>query len=259
MKYYVISDIHGFYDEMIDALTEKGYFSDTEPHKLIICGDLLDRGNQVNELCGFVIELLKRDEIILIKGNHEDLLIDLAEEIYKYLPNPQSTFHGTNGTFKTALALANMKPDEVEVYPKNFRNRVLNSVFVKKIVNSMVDYFETEHYIFVHGWIPCKEDYIRGRGSIYSYMKGWRSATEKVWAYARWLNGMAMQKHGVYERGKTIVCGHFHTSWGHSVIEGRCSEFGKNADFSPYYNDGIIAIDGCTSYTKNVNCIVIED
>ena len=63
MKYYVVSDIHGFYSQMIEALTEKGYFTDTEPHKLIICGDLLDRGNEINQLTDFILELIKRTRL----------------------------------------------------------------------------------------------------------------------------------------------------------------------------------------------------
>ena len=39
MRYYVVADIHGFYSELIIALTEKGFFKDESPHKLIVCGD----------------------------------------------------------------------------------------------------------------------------------------------------------------------------------------------------------------------------
>ena len=39
MRYYVVADTHGFFTEMIDALNEKGFFEDNEPHKLIVCGD----------------------------------------------------------------------------------------------------------------------------------------------------------------------------------------------------------------------------
>lgn len=46
MKYYVVADVHGFFDELKFALTEKGFFTDTEQHKLIVCGDLFDRGKQ---------------------------------------------------------------------------------------------------------------------------------------------------------------------------------------------------------------------
>ena len=36
-------------------------------------------------------------------------------------------------------------------------------------------------------------------------------------------------------------------------------KFGPDADFSPYYAPGIIALDACTAHTGFVNCIVIED
>lgn len=36
MRYYITAD------PLKKALEEKGYFSDPEPHKLIICGDLFD-------------------------------------------------------------------------------------------------------------------------------------------------------------------------------------------------------------------------
>ena len=44
MRYYVASDIHGFFGCFTKALEEKGYFSDRDEHKLIILGDLFDRG-----------------------------------------------------------------------------------------------------------------------------------------------------------------------------------------------------------------------
>ena len=58
---------------------------------------------------------------------------------------------------------------------------------------------------------------------------------------------------------KTIVCGHWHTSYGHSKYEHKGTEFGEDADFSPYYGPGIIAIDACTAFSGKVNCLVIED
>ena len=38
MRYYVVSDVHGFCSEMKEALRQKGYFDDPMPHKLIVCG-----------------------------------------------------------------------------------------------------------------------------------------------------------------------------------------------------------------------------
>ena len=69
---------------------------------------------------------------------------------------------------------------------------------------------------------------------------------------------MEVSRH-VTEDGKTIVCGHWHASYGHSVMEGKGSEFGPDADFSPFYGQGVIALDACTAVSGFVNCIVIED
>lgn len=70
---------------------------------------------------------------------------------------------------------------------------------------------------------------------------------------------MEAARQGVIEPNKTIVCGHWHASYGHAKIDGTCSEFGEDADFSPYYGKGIIALDACTVHSRKVNCIVLED
>ena len=75
---------------------------------------------------------------------------------------------------------------------------------------------------------------------------------------------MALQ--GFVEPNKTIVCGHWHCSYGHMMddmaINGMFNcidEFGKTAIWEPYYRDGIIAIDRCTAHTGEVNVLVLED
>ena len=64
---------------------------------------------------------------------------------------------------------------------------------------------------------------------------------------------------GVTEPGKTIVCGHWHCSFGHAHYEGRGGEFDDDSDLTPYYGDGIIALDACTPVSGRVNCIVVRD
>lgn len=77
MKYYVVSDIHGYYTELKQTLDEKGFFSDTFPRKLIVCGDVLDRGLEAKAVQQFMLDLIDKNEVVLIRGNHEDLMIDL--------------------------------------------------------------------------------------------------------------------------------------------------------------------------------------
>lgn len=41
MKYYAVSDVHGYYTRLRSTLEEAGFFTDIEPRKLILCGELL--------------------------------------------------------------------------------------------------------------------------------------------------------------------------------------------------------------------------
>ncbi len=117
----------------------------------------------------------------------------------------------------------------------------------------MVDYYETAHYIFVHGWIPCIAD----RHAGFSYYSDWRNVDSFEWKRARWYNGMDAVQTCMEE--KTILCGHWHSSYGHWKYEHSGSEFDEDADFSPYYGTGIIALDACTAFSNRVNVIVLED
>ena len=116
----------------------------------------------------------------------------------------------------------------------------------------MLDYFETEHHIFVHGWIPCIQEH-----NGYRSISDWRNASAALWEKAPWINGMAAFRYA-YDEDKTIICGHWHTSFGHSTIDHAGSQFGPDANFRPFYGTGIIALDACTAVSGFVNCIVVE-
>lgn len=257
MCYYVVADPHGFFTELKTALEEKGFFADTGPHKLIICGDLFDRGPEAWQLQRFVLDLMEKDQIILIRGNHEDLTLKLLNEWH--LGSYLHSHHQSNGTVDTVLQLTNSEPADLLRNTENIGRRFLNTPYIQKIIPTMVDYFETEHYIFVHGWIPCFRYQLSPHKAEYNPVPDWRNADKKAWGQAHWTNGMEAAHSGVIEPGKTIVCGHWHCSFGHANYEGTCAEFDWDADFSPYYADGIIALDTCTALTHKVNCIIIED
>ncbi len=257
MRYYVTSDIHCYFTLFREALADCGFFEDKAPHKLIICGDLFDRGREALELQNFIVDLMEKDEVILIKGNHEDLMMEpISEwksEVY-FQP-----FNVTNGTTETVLQLTKSSLDDLDYRSDLVYEKLLETPYIKKILPAMRDYFETDHYIFTHGWIPCFSE--RGSyGKKYgSYNKNWRNSDSKAWAEARWINGMEAAYSGIIEENKTIVCGHWHSSFGHSRYENDGEEFGESANFNPYYGKGIIAIDACTAYSGQVNCIVLED
>lgn len=258
MKFYVVSDVHSYFSLLKKTLDEKGFFSDTEPHKLIICGDIMDRGEESKEMESFILDLLQKDEVILIRGNHEDLFIDMVDN---FIDNKESlltgySHHNSNGTLKTGLDLTNISEYDVPAF-NNFDLRCKETEFYKTIIPACKNYYETKNYIFVHGWIPVEStDY----KSYFKYMNNWRNANDKQWNKARWLNGMSVGiKYGVTESDKTIVCGHWHTSWARWYFHNEKEFSHVYSDFSPYYHEGVIAIDACTAFSNTINCIIIED
>jgi len=248
MKYYVASDIHGFYSEFRHALDQAGYFTDTDPHKLIILGDLFDRGQEARELQAFILSLMERDEVILIRGNHEDMYIDLVT-VDEGIPLKH---HAQNGTHNTAMQLTGFDPVMAIIRHYDFAEAARNTPLFKQIIPAMRDYYETANYVFVHGWIPCIRDKYG-----YIHYADWRNASADEWAKARWYNGIEAST--TVRDDKTIICGHWHASYGHSRFEGKGSEFGADAIFSPYVGLGIIAIDACTAHSGFINIIVVED
>lgn len=245
MKYFAIADIHSFYNEMIEALTSAGFECDNPNHILISCGDLLDRGNQTKEVLKYINKLPKERKI-LIRGNHEDLLEACIERKEFY----SNDLH--NGTIKTIMALCGHDEDYIfradyhPCFDKVKKNRVL-----KKYLSCLQDYAEIDDYIFCHGWVPNPK---------YSPSEDWRLGD---WKHARWANGIQEWYMGRGIPSKTIVCGHWHTSWGHAILRNKGTEW--NADkkhptacFDIFQDEGIIALDACTAYSHKVNCFVFE-
>ncbi len=266
MRYYVTADIHGFFDPFMKALAESGYFADEGEKRLIVCGDMLDRGKQSSELIDFMLELKRKNELIFIRGNHEDLLqrliCDLEDgELWEIAKG--TSYHVHNGTWKTALTLGKMTERESLACPKKLAKRIESSDFFRKLIPYSVDYYETENYIFVHGWIPCSPSdgnptYRSFRS--FSFDRNWRKAPPSYWTAARWYNGIEFAcRKKLTVNGKTVVCGHYNASYGHTVCEGRGPEFGAGADHSPFIAKGIIALDACTADSGRVNVMVIED
>lgn len=255
MVYYIVSDVHGFYAELETALGNAGYFEERLPHKLIICGDFFDRGKEALKMQEFICELMRKDAVILVRGNHEDLALDLLRDFSEDLDvYAIPRHHISNGTFDTFMQLAKMSLTDVMINPEKLVKRVENSPFFKLIIPKSVNYFETQNFVFVHGWIPFVQ-----RSFEKSYAEAdWRNATEAAWKDARWINGMQAYFMGATLSDKTIVCGHFHTSYGHSRVDGTL-EFGDGADFSAFAEESIIALDACTAYSGRVNVLRIDD
>lgn len=257
MKIFAVSDVHSFFTIMHDALKEKGFEENNPDHLLVICGDVFDRGPESVKMYEYLSTL---KNVVLVRGNHEDLLMEMLDRRYGL------SHDYSNGTIRTVADLADLLPHKVTDI-----NDICDGV--KELITPFLlryqNYFETKNYVFVHGYIPLKSNdkmplyYVRHRK--FEYNTDWRNASDRDWDQARWINGVQQARKGL-TCDKTVIVGHWHCSWGHYMdalgnegMDTEVDEFGPTAIWEPYYGDKIIAIDRCTAYTNECNVLVLED
>jgi hypothetical protein len=258
-KYFVCADVHSFYEPLIEALNDAGFDENNPNHILISCGDLFDRGPDSKKVLDFFYKYMKLHRCRLVKGNHEELFMDIIHNGYFH------KYDVSNGTIDTLIQLQTEPSDSrttLNVYIQNYDKRF------DELYSKMKNYIVIDKYVFVHGWWPCAVTKMSGI-SYSSPIKSseLKNKTEEEWSESRWDNGMADWHNGCTIKGKTVVCGHWHTSYAHvrdkygwsiSPNEGKRLEFADDADFSIYQNKGIIALDACTVYSKKINIFTFE-
>ena len=234
MKIFVVSDVHGYYDIMKKALDDVDFDPQNPQHLLVNCGDAMDRGSQPRE----VIEFFNRvPNKVLVAGNHE-LLMEDAIRRKCFLSHD---FH--NGTAKTAYDFCK-KENAGLMSHAQILGELRDDLEYQKYMSLLVNYFETENYIFCHSWVPGGKD--------------WRYATQSKWNKAMWGNPFDIAAVVGNKTGKTIVHGHWHNSTGWWQ-KGIGSEFDEDACFDIIEHDGYIGLDACTAWTHKVNVLVLED
>lgn len=145
--YYVMSDIHGCYNQMESALNEW----DSEKETLVVIGDLIDRGPDSLKVVNKLMDLKKEhgDKVVVLKGNHEDMLLAwLLESPRELLDYYYSETH-------TEMLISFLGK---EMYSKLSRKQRATRVIRenKPELNFMRElplYLETENVIFVHAGI----------------------------------------------------------------------------------------------------------
>ena len=238
MKYFISSDIHSYYDLWMEQLNIKGYNKDNPDHFLIVCGDLFDRGPDPIKCLQFV-NSIPNDKKALIRGNHEDLLINVLHkrrlDYYDY----------RNGTEATVNSLINYMAEKTNYKVDNFKDackRLLSFNELTKYYNSLVNYYETDNFICVHGWYP-------------HWSPDWRNDL-KGWEEARWDDGFSNAFNKNNKTGKDIIFGHKFCGFGRTIEDiSKKEQVDKYTE--PYYGIDFIAIDARTAYTNRVNVITI--
>ena len=276
-KYFIVSDVHSYYTELINSLNDKGFNYDRD--FLVVNGDLFDRGKESKELLTFVKSV--GDRFIYVRGNHEDLLEDLYHDIIN--EKPIGNHHYSNGTVKTIMDLCDLGDSEITYYGYTHKAKecVKNVIgdLLEWINHKCVNYFELGDYIITHSWIPVMVDdttiRLNSKKTYCGVYDKWNinhnslndseyMLYRNMWKSARWENPFECWKQGMCVDGKVIVSGHWHTSYGYSHIDMTHKEWpDKNRhnwkdSFNIWCRDNFIAIDGCVAYSGKINCIVIE-
>ncbi len=233
-KYFVVSDIHGNYDEFIMAL-ERNYFDISNPnHHVIVNGDIFDGdGKKVLEVIDYMKKLQVSDRLTFVVGNHdiafrklEDMRLS-DDKQYVFLPSEENVRTDLN-TFSQILKFdvnpANLESwdDFIKYYKKD-----LNSV-CEWVRETSVDFVEIDNYFIHHSGLENKI----GGNSILLLAK---------------------------EDNRKRIIGHFHSSRLATVEKARRKQEGMWSVNKDHYIslNGVISTD-CSDKNFKVGCFTFE-
>ena len=235
MKYFITSDIHSYFNVLDKELKKQGFNKDHDT--LITLGDNFDRGEESWKMYRF---LSKLPNVILVRGNHEDLLEELINRGYPL----DHDFH--NGTAQTIYDIAThySRTKDLNIYEAieafkdtSFYNWFKNATWVDKV--------EFNNLILTHATYP--------------------NDSFPSWEDARWANPY-------YNRvkDKILICGHWFAWKGRDyknntrtlsieLEELLDTEEGREELAKPFIEKDLIMIDACTTLTKKCNILIYDD
>ena len=130
---YVCADIHGRYDLFMKLINEIDL---KKEDTLYVIGDIIDRGEESYAIYKYIIN---HDNIILLRGNHEQMMIDYVRRRY-----PDWFL---NGGYKTLVSIPYSNNDELDQYLHEMTTYFEGLPYYKRLeVNG-------KKYILVHAGI----------------------------------------------------------------------------------------------------------
>jgi serine/threonine protein phosphatase 1 len=169
MRLLAVGDIHGCLAAFDDLLN---WVQPTPQDVIVALGDFVDRGPDTSGVLDRLIELRSRLNLICMRGNHEQMMVEAhtrgRPELRMWL--------GVGGmqalqSYGVAATLADVPREHWDL-----------------LENGLVDYHETERFIFTHATVLCDCD-----------------LTNQPDHALRWeFLPDAMRHHS----GKTVICGH---------------------------------------------------
>ena len=233
--YFIISDIHGYYNEMIKSLKLHNYNKDNMMHHLLVLGDMFDRGTQSKEVLEFMYKLKLEKKVTIVLGNHESFLIEFLDRNYK-----RALFNMKHNGFKMTLesligGKISFEDDWEEV---NFKIKEKYS-YIYNFLKTLPLFVEIKDYIFVHGGIN------NDKGN-------WKENLERdfIWGRESKFNRVP---------GKIVVCGHERVSTIRYPKKNQKELFISNPEaFDILESKGKVHIDAYVEISKKINVLKLE-
>lgn len=250
MKYFVFSDCHGDYNALMAAIEIYGYEPTDENHTLISCGDNFGRsetGKGSKGIYEYLTSSIHKNKPICLMGNHELILKDI---LFRRSISLNDIFNGENKTVSSFLDKKDN--DEITAYEINELSR-------SPLMDWLLDrpfYFETTHYIFLHGFFPFDTE------TLTFITSDFESVKEEMWVSSTWSQTpqMIMKFAQDHPNGldKTIVFGHWHASQLRREFD---LVYDREKANSIWKNEQLhlVGLDCCTFVSRKIEMLVIED
>jgi len=235
MEYFVVSDVHGYFKELTEALEKAGFDESNEMHRVIVIGDMFDRGPDSLKVYEYLKKLKGLGKAVIVKGNHELFILevmDLNEKRMKFNIDRNGFIYTLN-----SFCGEDVTGKSVEYVSALMKK---NNPELESWIEELPRYYETDNYLFVHAGFDPTID--------------WKTSDLKkmVWTKTREFRKLDLREHGII---KTVVHGHV------SCRNLRDYDEVHGNDFSVYISSDKqkIGIDGSVMKTGRINVFTFSE
>ncbi|MEQ7038658.1 metallophosphoesterase family protein [Enterococcus hirae] len=219
---YAIGDVHGKYDLFKKLVNE----FDPLNHQLVLMGDLNDRGPNTKECFLLGMQLVKENNAIYLRGNHEEYFL-------QFLQSPEDWYepylrNGGKETFDSLLhpgSTEEYSPTEIALMIRSRYGELIDFLCERPL------YYEWHNYLFVHAGVDLTK-------------KDWHDTNPHDFIWIR-----EPFHEGKNNTGKTIVFGHTITPMLHRDME--------TTDL--WIHDKKIGIDGGAVFGGSMHGVVFDE
>lgn len=172
-----MSDIHSQFDLLYKALSKAAFDLKNPEHIVIINGDILDRGNDGDKVIRFLENLISKNRLLGIMGNHDKFLVDILNADIVVKTIQWNIFrNGFKKTLELGCGVGNIDDDfDIETIVK-IRESLLEKypIFCKWIMTLPL-FREFENHVLVHGFLDFG-------------LEDWRETDQKTCIWSRGYN-----------------------------------------------------------------------